>query len=167
MRFSTLSRNGPDAPLRVELPISSWSKQASTCTWPDGSAAASATTPACTLERLSSRADARNSPVTPMIAGGSVTAANRSWPSISSRCSPTLPATAESRSSDAVPNTGFRFTCLSRCRLSLTLRSRCGATWGIRSHAGVETRCTSPERATTRPASPNSRSSQEFSSGPP
>ena len=79
MRTSTSSRTGPQAPEREAEPISSWSNAASTAIGaPAGSGAAacaiSAASPACVAERLSSRPEAKNSPLAPKTAGGCVSA---------------------------------------------------------------------------------------------
>ena len=88
MRLSTSASTGPAAPDRDSLPISSWSNAATTVIRSLSVVAISAVSAACTLDRLSSRPEARNSSVGPKTSGGVVAYADRSEPSISPTSQP-------------------------------------------------------------------------------
>ena len=82
--------------------------------------------------------------------------------------SATASTSASASRSTAAPQIGCVCRCLSRVSpLLFTSRSRWIASCGMRSIGPVRTRCVAPSAVTTRPASSSSRSSQEFSSGPP
>ena len=167
-RRSRWAANGPDAPLAVCEPTSSWSCKTNSCTSAVASAARKALSPACTDSTLSCRADASSSPPVPIRAAGSSETRKRSWPATWSGSSPVRSARWDVRSgSDARPTSATMSRCGSMLNSQFWDRSRWIARLGTRASAPLRTRWTPPWRSTRRPATTRSRSNQVAKIGAP